>query len=57
MYTCSECGRAVVVVPDGTIIRACKHTEAPVHAALTAKLYGLSALRNMTPEQRAERGV
>lgn len=57
MYRCAECGLAVVVVPDGTIIRACKHADAAVIASLSAKLYGLSALRQMTPKERAERGL
>lgn len=57
MYTCSECGRAVVVVADGTIIRACKHPDAPVRADLKATVYGIAALRQMTPQQRAEHGI
>lgn len=29
-YTCKTCGVAVVVLPDGTFIRACAHHDAIV---------------------------
>lgn len=57
MYRCGECNRAVVVTPQGEIIRACEHKDAKVLADVSARLYGISALRQMTPKERAARGI
>lgn len=57
MYTCAECQRAVVVTPEGEIIRACAHKEAKVIASVSATVYGIAKLRQMTPEERAQRGL
>lgn len=39
MYSCEVCQIPVIVI-DGTIIRPCKHQDAPVVASLTATVYG-----------------
>lgn len=57
MYSCSECGLRVVVTPEGEIIRACPHKDAPVKAEVSAQLYGISALRQMTKQEREARGI
>jgi hypothetical protein len=39
IYQCSKCGLAVIVTPEGTIIRACT-CNAPIVANLSAGLAG-----------------
>lgn len=38
-YECKECG-AVVHEQDGTLVRTCEHTDAPIVANLTAHATG-----------------
>lgn len=44
MLTCKECGAKAKLV-DNKIVRDCSHTEAPVIAAMAAKVYGTSKLK------------
>lgn len=39
MYRCAECNLAVIVA-DGTIIRACRHSDAAVVADMSATMNG-----------------
>lgn len=55
-YTCRACGVAVIIAGD-TIVRACPHDDAAVAANIGANVYGLAALREMTVEDRAARGL
>jgi hypothetical protein len=38
-FTCAECGKGVVVVEGGEVLRHCEHKDAVVHANLKAILY------------------
>jgi ribosomal protein L37AE/L43A len=44
-YSCKECGLAVIVRPDGTIIRACKHTGTII-AGMNAVAKGISKVEH-----------
>lgn len=38
-FTCSACGKPVLVLEDGSKVKKCDHKDAPIHANLTATLY------------------
>lgn len=62
-HHCQTCGRAVIIMGDGTIVRSClKHASnadchEPVAAKLEATCYSIGALRAMTSEERARIGM
>jgi len=41
-YTCSVCGLGVILL-EGQLIRGCEHKDAPVNAAVRAKIQGKSS--------------
>lgn len=45
MYRCAECGSRVILGDDGTVLRSCEHTEAPVIAEAAAGLAGQGGVR------------
>jgi len=59
-HHCQTCGRAVVLLNDGDIIRSCLNSDEchePVAAQMTATVYSIAALQAMTPEERARIGM
>lgn len=48
-YTCSACGKPVIVL-DGQTIRGCVHADAPVHLNLDCVLYGECHVNQGHPE-------
>jgi len=59
-HHCQTCGRAVVLLKDGDVIRSCIFSDdcqEPVAAKMEATCYSIAALQAMTPEQRAKIGM
>ena len=55
-YSCSECGVAAVLSPNGHFVHACGHSGA-INVNISATVYGISHLRSMTPEELAAIGM
>ena len=59
-HTCQSCGRAVVLLDSGKIIRSCLFSDEcmePVAAEMSATAYGLARIEQMSPEERAEKNL
>jgi hypothetical protein len=45
MYECSVCSKEVQILEDGTIVRTCEHTDAPVIASMSAICAGKGTMK------------